>query len=156
MKEKKLCQSVLLLAALSGVFTLAHADTRYCNARFGFCVSYPVDFKKEIEPANGDGQAFYDARGFSMIVSGMNNVLEYDLNSLEKSQHTAFDKITYQVRGKNWIVLSGYKKDTILYEKFYLNPQTINYLHLQYPKAMNTTYQTTVTQIVKSFSPGTL
>jgi len=154
--KKQLLQKQLIFVMLLSVVTTALADTRYCNERFGFCVSYPAQFKKEAGPDNGDGQAFYDAQGFSLIVSGMNNVMDYDLNGLLKSQRKDFDKITYQAQGKNWFVLSGYKNQTILYMKFYLNPQTINHLHLQYPKTLSRHYRDTVTRIVKSFTPGQL
>ena len=143
-------------ALLFSIGMKAQAENRYCNERFDFCVSYPADFKKEAEPANGDGQAFYDAQGFSMIVSGMNNVMDYTLRGLLTSQRRDFDRITYQAKGKNWFVLSGYKGNTILYVKFYLNPQTINAFYLQYPKNLQTTYAPLVTQIVKSFTPGAL
>jgi hypothetical protein len=86
----------------------------------------------------------------------MNNVMDYDLNGLLKSQRKDFDKITYQAQGKNWFVLSGYKNQSILYMKFYLNRQTINHLHLQYPKTLSRHYHDTVTRIVKSFTPGQL
>ncbi len=134
----------------------ALADTRYCNERFGFCVSYPTQFKMHPAPDNGDGQAFYDEQGFSLIVSGINNVMDDDLDRLLKSQRKDFDQITYQARGKNWFVLSGYRQQSILYVKFYLNPQTIQHLQIRYPTVYAKHYRNTVTAIVKSFTPGEL
>ncbi len=140
-----------LLLCFSLPWQIAHAETQYCNERFGFCVQYPSDFKKEPEPANGDGQAFYDAQGFSLIVSGMNNVMDYTIDGLCKNQRRQFDKITYQARGKTWCVLSGYKNQNILYLKFYLNT-----LYLEYPKKLRSHYRNTVTRIVQSFTPSEL
>ncbi len=147
---------ITCLCILCCIINNARADTRYCNERFGFCLNYPAHFKTAPASANGDGEAFYDDQGFSLIVSAINNVMDYDLNRLLHAQRQDFDSITYQAQGKNWFVLSGYKGQTILYMKFYLNLQTIQHLHLQYPKARAKHYRNTVTNIVKSFTPGEL
>ena len=40
----------------------------YCNARFGFCISYPNTFKAQGESYNGDGQEFISADGKSSLL----------------------------------------------------------------------------------------
>lgn len=128
----------------------------YCNERYGFCVNYPSNFKKERPPDNGDGQRFNDGKGFLMIVSGINNGLDDNLKTEMASQSKDFDKITYQTYKNNWFVLSGYKGSNILYLKTYVGRSSINHLYIQFPSSQKNEYDNIVTKISKSFKSGNL
>jgi hypothetical protein len=130
------------------------AYTKYCNSRFGFCVSYPVNFGMGPAPDNNDGREFYDREGFSMTASGMYNVLENSLKDEMKSQEEDFDTITYHKVKNNWYVLSGYKKNNILYIKTYMGKETIYHLYIRYPAELKKNYDKIVSEIVHSFKPG--
>ena len=108
---------VFLLCSATSVSSQNYS--RYCNDRYGFCVDYPSNLTMEPPPANNDGRRFHDSRGFMLIVSGINNVLENTIDTEMKSQSKDIDKITYRKKGKNWFVLSGYIGSDIVYLKLF-------------------------------------
>ena len=128
----------------------------YCNERYGFCVKYPNYFKLKPSPENGDGQEFYDGKGFSMSVSGINNVTNDNLITEMNSQRKNFDNITYQINKNNWFVLSGYKGSNIVYLKTYVGRSSVNHLYIQFPSSQKNEYDNIVTNISKSFKSGNL
>lgn len=128
----------------------------YCNARYGFRVNYPCYLRMEPPPDNDDGRKFYDGKGFLVIVSGSNNVLDETLESEMDSQGKDFDRITYSTTGKNWFVLSGYKSSEVVYVKTYIGQGSINHLYIQYPSRHSVEYDNVVTNISRSFKPGNL
>lgn len=129
---------------------------RYCNERFGFCVEHPGNLAVKPPPENGDGKEFYDGKGFSMSISGINNVIDNSLESQMIFQGKDFDKITYQTKGMDWYVLTGYKGPNVLYLKTYIGTSSINHLYIQYPSNQKMVYDDIVTDISKSFKPGNL
>jgi hypothetical protein len=88
-----------------------------------------------------------------MTASGMYNVLENSLKDEMKSQEEDFDTITYRKVKNNWYVLSGYKKNNIIYIKTYIIKDTIYHLHIQYPIRLKKDYDKIVSKIAKSFKP---
>jgi len=127
----------------------------YCNKRYGFCVKYPSNFKLKSSPENIDGQGFYDDKGFSMSVSGINNFGD-NLENQIHFQSKNFETITYQTKKNNWFVLSGYKSSNILYLKTYVGKSSINNLYIQFPSNQKNEYNDIVTKISKSFKSGNL
>jgi len=126
---------------------------KYCNARFNFCVQYPVTFGMGPAPYNNDGRDFYDRDGFFMTASGMYNVLGNSLKEEMRSQEEDFDTITYRRIKNNWFVLSGYSGKNILYLKTYLIRDTLYHLYIRYPKSLKREYDSIVSKISKSFRP---
>ncbi len=87
----------LLFLALSTLLSgqlLAQQSLEYCNNRFGFCVTYPVDLHlAQDRPINGDGIVL-EADGGDIIVniSGAHNVMDWSpekLYSFEKEEFEA-------------------------------------------------------------------
>ena len=162
MKQKKQNRSlqkylgilaILLIGFMSQV-NAQQAYTKYCNSRFGFCVSYPANFGMSSAPDNNDGREFYDREGFSMTASGMYNVLENSLKDEMKSQKEDFDTVTYHKVKNNWYVLSGYKNNNILYIKTYMGKETIYHLYIKYPAKLKKEYDQIVSKASRSFKPG--
>lgn len=147
---------ILLLLACRPLFANPQNTMAYCNDRYGFCIEYPRDFIMEPPPENGDGRRFHDDKGFLMIASGINNVLDETLSEEMRSQSKDFDKITYRLKGKNWFILSGYKGSDVLYRKAYVGKGAMNHLYITYPVRQAKAYGETVTQISRSFKPGDL
>ena len=145
--------AILLVGFMSQV-NAQQAYTKYCNSRFGFCVSYPVNFGMSPSPDNNDGREFYDREGFSMTASGMYNVLENSLKDEMKSQEEDFDTVTYRKVKDNWYVLSGYKDENILYIKTYMGKETIYHLYIRYPARLKKEYDKIVSKASRSFKPG--
>ncbi len=147
---------IVATLTLKPIWAFSWSYASYCNNRFGFCVEYPDFLVNDRSSANNDGRQFRDDQDFLMIASGINNILEDTVRSEMTSQSKRFDKITYQARGKNWFVLSGYKGSTILYLKTYVGRASINHLYLQYPLCNGSSYNDIVKVISRSFTPGDL
>lgn len=142
------------LCVVSSAYSESFA--RYCNPRYGFCVEHPSTLSKKPDSDNGDGRAFYDSSGFQLIASGINNALDDTLETEMKSQGRNIQKITYQMKRKNWFVLSGYIGSDIVYYKTYVGKGSINHLYIRYPAKLNAKYSDVVTKISQSFKPGDL
>ncbi len=131
------------------------AYTKYCNARYGFCIEYPVNFGKEPAPTNNDGRVFYDNEGCSMRVYGSYNALEHSFKAEMRDEEKGFDIVTYRTSKSNWYVLSGYKDDDIVYIKTYMSRDKSIFYHLRisYPAKFKTEYNEIVSKASKSFNP---
>lgn len=158
---KLLCSAILgfMLFSVVGHSVQAKAESgygSYCNGRYGFCLSYPNFLEMEAPPANDDGRRFRDHAGFTVTVSGINNVLEDTLEDGIRTQSEDFDSVSYREKHGNWFVLSGIKGDRILYIKTYLGKGSINHLCIEYPAGQKMRYDDAVARISRSFKPGRL
>ncbi|MDV3002479.1 MAG: hypothetical protein N5P05_004134 (plasmid) [Chroococcopsis gigantea SAG 12.99] len=151
---------VTALAVLSSIFkpliSSAGDYNRYCNGRFGFCFDYPKNVKREHPPINGAGITFINNDGLQIEGGGINNVLNYTLDDDKKMTAQNFDRITYEAKGNNWYVLSGYQKENIVYCKTYLGKGSINSLYIKYPKSLKKKYDLLVSRVSLSFKPSNL
>ncbi len=147
--------SVLLFGFVTQV-NAQQSYTKYCNARYGFCVEYPVNFGKEPTPTNNDGRAFYDGEGYFMRAYGSHNALEHSFKDEMRYEEKGFDIVTYRAAKNNWYVLSGYKDDDIIYIKTYMSKDKRVFYHLRikYPAKYKTEYNKIVSKASKSFKPG--
>lgn len=147
--------SVLLFGFVTQV-NAQLAYTKYCNARYGFCVEHPVTFGKEPAPLNNDGRAFYDGEGYFMRAYGSHNALEHSIKAEMRSEEKGFDVITYRTAKNNWYVLSGYKDNDIVYIKTYMSKDKRVFYHLRikYPAKFKREYNNIVSKVSKSFKPG--
>jgi hypothetical protein len=72
----------------------AQQPLEYCNNRFGFCVTYPVDLHlAQDRPINGDG-IILEANGGSIVVniSGAHNIMEYSPERLYEFEKMEFEE----------------------------------------------------------------
>lgn len=127
---------------------------KYCNDRFGFCMSFPVNLQRKIPPMNGDGQGFYDKSGFILSGSGSNST--GTIEEMIELDSTLYDAITYRAVGKSWFTLSGYKGTRVLYTKTFFGRQSSNTLYIEYPLGLKKTYDPIVSTLSRSFKPGNL
>ncbi len=129
----------------------------YQNTRFGFRVKYPEDFTQMPKPANNDGREFKSKdRNFSLLVYGSNYIEGFESQGEYEFALDNFDEITYDKKGKNWFVLSGYKGNKIIYQKTFYGKGCSNTVYMEYPSSDKTKYDDIVTSIVRSFKPGDL
>lgn len=146
---------LLLLIILVPVFKLSAQQYQwYGNARFGFSFTYPKNMEAEPPPEINDGIIVRDKTGLVITCSGMYNALEATLSSETDEAVKGFDKVTYQKKGKNWFVVSGYVGYTIKYIKCFLGKEQINTITLEYPIELKQKYDKTVSKVVSSFKPG--
>jgi hypothetical protein len=140
---------------------------KYCNSRFGFCISYPASVYKNHEngmlknmpPDSNDGAWFTNANGLDFTVSGRDNSDKASVAEAMKPARDNFERVTSQSKGPNWLFLKGTKKgasDTILYLKMYVGEGAINQLRMEIPVMLNPQYQSVVNNIIASFKPGQL
>src|SRR5262245_5787590 len=86
---------------------------RYCNARFGFCISYPASvyknhengMLKNVAPDSNVGAWFTNANGLDFAVSGSDNSQKDSVAEAMKSARDGFDRVNSQSKGPNWFVL---------------------------------------------------
>lgn len=126
---------------------------KYCNPRYGFCVSYLEEFGIEPASQNGDGRKFYTNDDFKMTIFGSNGV-SGTAENIAKSYTEGITALTYKQSGKNWYALSGYKGDNVLYIKVYSGKGSFNCIIIEYPKGTKNENDQLVSHIVKSFKPG--
>jgi hypothetical protein len=67
-----------------------------------------------------------------------------------------YDELTYRPRGRSWFVLSGYRGDSIYYEKvmFSCGGQVVNVFAISYPVKRRDRYDQIVERIEDHFRPG--
>ena len=129
----------------------------YQNTRFGFRVKYPGNFTPMPKPANNDGREFKSKDGgFNLFVYGSNYIEGFESQSEYEFAIDNFNEITYDRKGKNWFVLSGYKGNKIIYQKTFYGRGCSNTIFMEYPKKDKSKYDDIVTAIVRSFKPGDL
>lgn len=147
---------LLVMLTIHAESAAGATPNEYCNERFGFCVTIPAGFAAEPPPENGDGLRFTDSRGGSIVVSGINNVFEATLDTVAKDEKAVFDRVTYEKQGENWLVLSGYCGDDILYSKIYVGAGCLQSLRIRHPQALAKEYSSITAEVARSFEPGEL
>jgi hypothetical protein len=154
--SKRLVFLLTIVSAVASVPAWSGNYIPYCNERYGFCVEHPSTLMMDPPPANGDGRRFYDPNGFSMVVSGINNVLDDTVETEMKSQAKDVERITYRTKGRKWFVLSGHKGSDVVYLKTYVGGGAINHLSIKYPVKKGAEYAEIAARISRSFKPGDL
>lgn len=141
----------------------------YCNDSFGFCLDLPSVLDMGFAPddsgvsltmnAEDDGK---HPRPFAIVsFASAHGDIEGVPHSLEKRMESYtedLDEITYQKKGDNWFVVSGYKGSgkSIFYKKEYVGKKNANSLYIEYPRRDKALYDGVVNHIVESFKPGDL
>jgi hypothetical protein len=132
---------------------------QYCNARFGFCVSYPNTFKGQGESDNGDGQEFISADGkSSLLVYRDGREAVYESEAECKSQSYLSDitpddtkQITFKKKGENFYVVSGYQGSMIFYQKTIFTDQGMMTAIFTYPGSQKTKYDSYCVKLFETF-----
>jgi hypothetical protein len=154
----------LIGAALAAMPCSSFAQPRevwktYFNDRYGTSIAYPARFKPGPPPDNNDGQSFTADDGAQLAVWGSLNALEHDVAGLEaflRENPKEGETITYRAAGKNWLVLSGTRKDQVFYARhlFSHKGEVVNAFQISYPAALASAYNPIATRIAKSLKPG--
>jgi hypothetical protein len=127
----------------------------------GFTFSYPSEV---FERTAGDGKPFFhyfaspDSNA-KFIAGGWDNSAGQSPASLKRwmiENVGGYDALTYRPRGRSWFVLSGYRGDTIYYEKvvFSCSGRVVNVFAITYPAAQRDLYDSIVERMENSFKPG--
>jgi hypothetical protein len=141
-------------------FTLAQSSyNQYCNARFGFCVSYPNTFKAQGESDNGDGQEFISADGKSSLLvyrDGREAIYESETECRTQSYLSDITsdetkQVTYKKKGDNFYVVSGYQGSMIFYQKTIFTEQGMMTAVFTYPTAQKVKYDAYCSKLLETF-----
>ena len=142
-------------------FTLAQSSyNQYCNARFGFCVSYPNTFKAQGESDNGDGQEFISTDGkTSLLVYRDGREAIYESEAECRSQSYLSDitsdetkQVTYKKKGENFYVVSGFQGSMIFYQKTIFTEQGMMTAVFTYPTAQKAKYDAYCSKLLETFN----
>lgn len=128
----------------------------YINARFGYRIDYPADFIPQGEADNSDGQVFIGKDGAELRAWGGYNVFQATPASalqeeLQRSRESR-RRVTYQVAGRDFFVVSGYEPDgqRIFYLKKLVSPSLEAGFELVYPASRRERYDRDVEAIARS------
>ncbi|HET9503057.1 MAG TPA: hypothetical protein VFO93_05930 [Hymenobacter sp.] len=152
--------SALLLGGALALASLAPPAYRtYHNARFGYRIDYPADFKSQPEPANGDGRRFVSADGQTVLTAYAGyNALDGGLAANRKiarqrwqEKHATFvlDQLT-----RTGYVLSGQVKGRIFYEKTVLQSNTLTTFLWEYPAARKAAMDDVIQHTIRTLQPS--
>lgn len=128
----------------------------YVNARFGTAADVPAGLLSPLPPPdNGDGMAFESADGaVRLTIFGRYNVFDRNLSGLKGADldDGGYSDVTYQTRGDDWYVLSGYDGGRIFYRKVLLSAdgEVVHTLQLDYPPEERDTWDPLVKHIADS------
>jgi len=152
--------SALLATPVSLSAAISHWSTER-DPDLGFTYSYPRALFSRIE---GDGKPSFhyfesEASEAKFLVGGWNNAAGQSPENFKRwvmENVGGYDELTYRPRGRSWFVLSGYRADTIYYEKvmFSCGGDLVNVLAVTYPTHQRDIYDPVVERMEDTFKPG--
>lgn len=157
------CKSALIamVTAILLVAGAAKADDwlTYQNDRYGTTIDYPDIFRMQPPPDADDGRAFKSADGAEFTVSASYAAMDFTLATYREFIVQHLDPgstISYETRGKNWIVISGTRGDGIFYERHLLSHggQMNEDFVVTYPASAKRIYDPIVARMAKSLRSG--
>lgn len=135
--------------------------TNYQNPRFGFTLSYPSSvFTPQPPPESGDGQTFLaDGGRAKIVVYATLNDERFSPQDYRKTilkEFGGYEQMDYSPTGKTWFVLSGYRGDSIYYQKvmFSCGNGVITALSVTFPKVEKPFYEGLIEVMENRFHPG--
>ena len=153
-----ICRMVLVGAALAVALPAAADASRWASHTdpgIGSRYSYPLE---------GDGKPYFHyfaspSSDAKFLVGGWNNTRAQSPEGLKRwliENVGGYDETTYRPRGRSWFVLSGYRGDSIYYEKvmFSCGGSLVNVFAITYPVDQRNLYDAIVERMEDSFRPG--
>lgn len=132
-------------------------DRPYVNGRYGYRIDLPASFEAGPEPANGDGQTFWDPAS-SMVVSvwGSNNVFAEDAQTFMEDCGASAKVDGYEASGDGWFVSSWREGDQIEYVKGFVGEGSVCIVRFSYSTDERDAGAAFLERAVKTFEPGDL
>lgn len=154
--------AMIFVAPSAGKAAASHWSSER-DAGLGFIYSYPRGLFSRTE---GDGKPSFhyfvsEGSNAKFLVGGWNNREGQTPEGFKRwlfANAGGYDELTYRPRGRSWFVLSGYRGDTIYYEKvmFSCGGSVVNVLAITYPATQRNLYDPVVEHMENSFRPGRL
>ena len=155
--------AALLALAITGL-PVGAAVSRWAlqtDPDLGFSYSYPVE---AFSPIEGDGKPHFHyfaspSAEAKFLVGGWNNAKGQSPERFKQwliENVGGYDETTYRPRGRSWFVLSGYRGDSIYYEKvmFSCGGSLVNVFAITYPVEQRDMYDPIVERMEDTFKPG--
>jgi hypothetical protein len=127
----------------------------------GFRYSYPAEV---FSPIENDGKPYFHyfaspSSEAKFLVGGWNNGKGQSPEGLKRwliENVGGYDETTYRPRGRSWFVLSGYRGDSIYYEKvmFSCGGSLVNVFAITYPVDQRNIFDPIVERMEDTFRPG--
>ena len=147
--------AALLLAALVAPPTYR----TYHNARFGYRIDYPADFKQQPEPTNGDGRRFVSPDGQTVLTAYASyNALDGGLADYRKLARERWQEehatLVLDQKTSTGFALSGTVKGRIFYEKTVLKAGTLTTFEWEYPAARKAAMDPVIQHTIQTLQPS--
>jgi hypothetical protein len=129
----------------------------YANARYGYRIDIPGNFRPHPAPANNDGRTFTSSDGASLDVYGSNNVTHQTLpGAFSEVLAEKGAAVTYKAGGTTWFAVSWRSGGKIFYQKQFIGSGSLNAFIMAYPTSRRQKYDAVLRHIERSFNPGDL
>jgi hypothetical protein len=152
--------NALLISGALALASLAPPTYKtYHNARFGYRIDYPADFRPQPEPDNGDGRRFVSADGQTVLTAYAGyNALDGGLPADRKLARQSWQKkhatFTLDQLTRTGYVLSGQLKGRIFYEKTVLKSNTLTTFLWEYPAAQKAAMDAVIQHTIRTLQPS--
>lgn len=129
----------------------------YQNARYNFSIAYPSTLMPEGEADNGDGQTFRSRDDTVLMRAwGSQNISNESLRAAYQAAIADFENsgggsATYKFLGRGFFVVSGVREGKIVYQKTLMRGGTVKTFLIEYPEALQPTYDPITARIARSF-----
>ena len=157
-------QALIASVGLAIVLPAGDAAARWAlqsDPELGFRYSYPAEV---FSPLRGDGKRYFHyfaspSSEAKFLVGAWNNARGQSPEALKRwlvENVGGYDETTYRPKGRSWFVLSGYRGDSIYYEKvmFSCSGGFVNVLAITYPVSQRDKYDPIVERMEDTFRPG--
>ena len=133
----------------------------YKNARFGYSLYYPSAlFEADPPPENGGGLTLTSEDGSAKsVVFGVHNSEDLSPKEYRRillEEFGGYDRLDYSPVSKSWFVLSGYRGETIYYQKvmFSCRNKVVNVFSVNFPTAEKPYYERLIEIMEDNFKTG--
>ena len=146
-------------AALLAALLAAPTYRTYHNARFGYQIDYPADFKPQPEPTNGDGRRFVSPDGQTVLTAYAGyQVLDGGLAEYRKLARERWQEqhatLVLDQKTSTGFALSGTVKGRIFYEKTVLKAGTLTTFEWEYPAARKAAMDPVIQHTIQTLQPS--
>ena len=151
--------ALLLIGALALANLAPPAYKTYHNARFGYRIDYPADFRPQPEADNGDGRRFVSADGQTVLTAyasynALDGGLATDRQLARQSWQEKHASLTLDQLTRTGYVLSGQVKGRIFYEKTVLQRNTFTTFSWEYPAARKAAMDAVIQHTIQTLQPS--
>jgi hypothetical protein len=143
----------LALAALPPTYKTYH------NARFGYHIDYPADFRPQPEAGNGDGRRFVSPDGQAVLstyasYNALDGGLATDRRLARQGWQEKHATITLDQLTRTGYVLSGQVQGRIFYEKTVLKANTFTTFLWEYPAGRKAAMDAVIGHTIQTLQPS--